>query len=564
MSLPTTPPSNERAEPDGVRTGLVVFAVPCVVLAAMGWLLWQPGPVGVWHDDGAYLLIAQALAMGDGLTWSSVSGTPPAAKFPPVFPWVLSLLIRLGVQPASGAAAFAGVGALALGATGGFFALLMKSAFKLSGAAAVASGILLLLAPSLWALAAIPLSEPLFLVALGSGLLLSLPLETPSESTSDRGDLRSAQPWRRPGTWVFIAVCLVAFYTRTVGVVLGLAFVVALAMRGSYRRAAGFAVPLVVVVIAWSLWSSAATNRIAEPLRDVLGGYGGWLVTELVRDPVTFAASAAANAWAGWLTLTTTVVPGLPSAPGLRTVVGLGLVVWVGLGLALTARHSLTTALALLMYLAVVAVWPFRAPRLLTPALPLVGVPMILAARDWLERVRSGSYATTPQRIGAWVAIVVAAVVATNFVGRSASALRTGAHVAPYALRAEALAAAVHAVEQFTEPDAVVGAPELWAGVAIHTGRTVSPSARFLPLATDGPSWGTPRQQFDLWAAADIDYIIVEHAGGVHGAALDLLDAECPSGAVQLVATLPTGFLVRLGWDAACKARLVSSVVPGT
>lgn len=545
-----------HANTNGHLSGALVFVVPCVALATIGWLAWQPGPVGVWHDDGAYLLIAQSLAEGDGLTWSSVSGTPPAAKFPPFFPWVLSLLIQLGVQPASGATAFAGLGALSLGAAGGCFALLMRRAFGFSGPAAIASGVVLLLAPGLWALAAIPLSEPLFLATLGVGLLLSVPLEAPAAPPHGDGHVRLSAVWRRLAPWALLASLVLAFATRTVGVVLGVGFVIACIARRSYRRAAAFTVALSLVIVPWSSWSSGASERIAEPLRDVLGGYGGWLVAELVRDPVAFAASAGANAWAGWLTITAAVLPGLPDSSLLLTVCGFGLAAWVVAGSGIALRRSVTMVVVLVLYLGVVAVWPFRAPRLLIPALPLVGVPMILAARGWLERGRTADLVTGRRRAGALALAGLAALVAANFVINAALDLRTGTHLAPYAVRAEALSAAVQAVERFTETDAVIGAPELWAGVAIHTGRTVAPSARFLPLATDGPSWGTPRQQFDLWAAAGVDYIIVEHAGGVHGAALDRLDAECPGGAVQLVATLPTGFLVRLAWDDACKERL--------
>ena len=119
------------------------------------------------------------------------------------------------------------------------------------------------------------------------------------------------------------------------------------------------------------------------------------------------------------------------------------------------------------------------------------------------------------------------------------------------------LARGVQAVYERVPPDAVVGAPELWAGLALHTGRRAAPSARFRP-AGDGPIWGTPSEQFAVWSAAGIEYVVLENAGLVHQEALDELDARCP-GAVQLQASWAGGMLVQLAWDDACRAL----VVPG-
>jgi len=139
----------------------------------------------------------------------------------------------------------------------------------------------------------------------------------------------------------------------------------------------------------------------------------------------------------------------------------------------------------------------------------------------------------------------------------SVIALKGGRHVEPLRVRELMLARAVAAVFERVPPNAVVGAPELWAGLALHTGRRVAPSARFRP-AGDGPIWGDPQEQFAVWAASGIEYVVLENAGLVHQEALDELDARCP-GAVQLQASWGGGMLVRLDWDEACRAL----VLPG-
>jgi len=140
----------------------------------------------------------------------------------------------------------------------------------------------------------------------------------------------------------------------------------------------------------------------------------------------------------------------------------------------------------------------------------------------------------------------------------SVMALADGRYVEPLSVRELILARAVQAVGERVPPNGVVGAPELWAGLgAFHTGRRVAPSARFR-LAGEGPVWGTPSEQFAVWSAAGIEYVVLENAGLVHQEAMDELDACCP-GAVQLQASWAGGMLVRLDWDDVCR----DLVVPG-
>ena len=135
----------------------------------------------------------------------------------------------------------------------------------------------------------------------------------------------------------------------------------------------------------------------------------------------------------------------------------------------------------------------------------------------------------------------------------------------PYRVRSEALATAVRAVQDKTTPEAVVGAPELWSGLHLFTERTVSPSARFLPLASEGPSWGTPEEQYALWIDAGITHLLVEHGGRVHGEALDRMEEVCGPGAVQVLDLNPGQALIGLNWDSECRDRLgAASGGPGS
>ena len=94
--MPASRASEEPgAAPTGGVPGFSVATLTAVALGVVGVVAWEAVPPGVWHDDGAYLLLGKSLAEGEGLRYSQVAGSPPGAKFPPVYPLVLAVLCRL-------------------------------------------------------------------------------------------------------------------------------------------------------------------------------------------------------------------------------------------------------------------------------------------------------------------------------------------------------------------------------------------------------------------------------------------------------------------------------------
>jgi len=66
---------------------LLLYVTLVVVVGPMNFF-------GLTEDDSIYLSSAQAIANGHGYVLASVPGTPPATKYPPLFPFVLSLIWR--------------------------------------------------------------------------------------------------------------------------------------------------------------------------------------------------------------------------------------------------------------------------------------------------------------------------------------------------------------------------------------------------------------------------------------------------------------------------------------
>src|SRR5436853_2210650 len=76
------------------RAWLMPLLVAATVFAVGAYLV-DGFPVGVMNDDGMYVILAKALATGNGYRWIHLPDAPAATHFPPGYPVVLALLWRL-------------------------------------------------------------------------------------------------------------------------------------------------------------------------------------------------------------------------------------------------------------------------------------------------------------------------------------------------------------------------------------------------------------------------------------------------------------------------------------
>ena len=65
MSDNTAPDETGVGPTTGRRMGLLVPLIVAAGLGLVGLLVWAALPPGVWHDDGAYLLLGKSLADGE-------------------------------------------------------------------------------------------------------------------------------------------------------------------------------------------------------------------------------------------------------------------------------------------------------------------------------------------------------------------------------------------------------------------------------------------------------------------------------------------------------------------
>ena len=276
---------NQRSLILGLAAGVITF------LTAAN-LCWSAEWFGRFHDDSIYLSSAKALAGGEGYVMPSVPGEPPQTKYPPLYPWLLSLVWHIWPSfPQNLVPAF-WINALAGAA---FFLVCFFVLRQLGIGQAPALGLAAVCGfhPTTLQLATTLLSDLLFMaLAVGSSAL--------AWAAAGRFGGR-----RIPNLWLLAgAVAALAVMTRSIGIAFVLALACFAGWRKSYRPAflALFAGLIVFgACMAWS-WE----NRTAFDVGSAgLGGYeqsrlfygsylGFWL--HCVPDWATFQFMAEFNA----------------------------------------------------------------------------------------------------------------------------------------------------------------------------------------------------------------------------------------------------------------------------
>jgi len=506
-----------------------VLALGVLVL---GLLIMVPLPTGVWHDDGVYILQGEVLTTGGGLRYPGALDAYAAPKFPPGYPLTVAATLKVARQGLVDSTPFAILNIFLLAGSALLLGTWARRIALTTPGWTVVAVLAAMLPWAIWTVAQVALSETLFLCA------LTLVLFTGRRMAD--GDVG--------GRWVFafLLAAGLAFFTRTIGIVIPMAAVAALWQGGRRRSAATVALVSAAWVAPWAFWSGRATGAMPAPLRDVLGAYGRWWADQVRSEPGAYLSHLFRNLFSVGGDLAGLVLPGVTGPSW--TVLAVAVVAAGVIGLrALWGRDRLA-ALLLLGYLALVWLWPFHSARLLAPIAPLwVFVVFVGAAKAGWERPGLG-----------WRPGLAAAVVVCSMV-LNLSGLIEGRHRAGLEVRAASLERAVAMVRAHTPSGAIVGAPEFWGALTLHTEAQGVPSARFLPLQQGQPSWGSPRQLFELWDTANIEYLLLEQAGRMQGPALDALEAECP-GAVRTIAVEPGLILAGLAWDDACRSRVIVPV----
>jgi hypothetical protein len=456
--------------------GAIVGAIALAAITAV--------PVGVFWDDGVYLIGAKSLASGAGYRLLHLPGTPADIHFPPVWPALLAIVWRLSPSFPDNVVLLKLVNPLLLAVGAGMMCAYGMRRLNVPPLAAAAAAVVFAAALPVMVIAGVLFSEPLFFVCLVAALILA-------DRAADRGGWRAAlQAGLAAGALTLV---------RSAGITLVPALLVALLIAHRRRETIVAAAGSVAVLAPWQLWIAAHAHDLAAPLRGSYGPYTDWVLGLYRERGAAFAlVMARMNLLAVMRTLGVALFPFGPREirPLLVT-----LVLVITAIAVIRARHRATTALLfLLFYFAVVFAWPYAPDRFMWAIWPLLGM---LLASGAVECWRIGAHhgAVKSVRVTSAFACTIGVCALAGHAGYSVRGFSRHWWDAAARTNADALLPVADWINANTKPDDVV-ASDGEPFVYLHTGRTVMPVH---VLSPDEYFAGTPFER----AAADLRELIV-------------------------------------------------------
>ena len=457
-------PARSAAERDDARPRttawwpLALVGVGGVALA-VGLAIVDALPAGVVADDAFYVILARALASGEGYRYLNVPGHPAGTHFPPGYPALLALVSFVAPAFPASVVAFKALNAAFLAAAAVLVARLLRTRAGLPPAWCIAVGAVTAVSVPLLILGNLVLSELCF-IALALALLVAL------ERLADA----PASSWRVVLLGVAIGACALV---RTHGVVLVPAAVVVLGARRRWRDAALLTVAAAACLLPWQIWTARHGGALPAPLLGMYDSYAAWWLRGLRTIGVSMLPHTIAKTTAetsGMLAVLFSPLRGsVAHAVTLAALASLGVAACIA-----TWRRLPVTMLFLAGYLAIVIVWPFQTARFVWTVWPLLLA--IVAVGGWTAFGRPAWRAPVRAMLAAafvWVAVGYAAYEMRGIRGQWWSSI-------PRA-NTPRIAMAVRWVAANTAPDEVV-ATEYEGAVYLYTGR------RALPIITLTPA----------------------------------------------------------------------------
>ena len=439
------------------RPPWLVPALAALVVLAGALASITPDPIGVFWDDGVYLLSAKALAAGDGYRYMYLPGAPPAIHYPPVFPLLLAALLKLTPAFPANVALLKLLNPLCLAA--GVYGAVRMGARQLGlgdSSAAVAVSICALTAPVL-VLTNVLLSESLFFAVLVGALWLA-------ESAAARGGVRRA-------ALAGLAIAVLAL-VRTVGGVLLPAAILALWLHRRRREALVLGACAVVALLPWQLWVWHAARGFPDELRGSYGPYLEWVIGGYRREPALAWHVAAKNAADLFRAFGLIFAPRFPHA--VQYVAAAVVVASFGAGLIFLARRASAVAAFLLAYAAVVLLWPYNPERFVWAIWPLAGLVLLAAAHA------AGAWFATRTSHAVRIATTVVAVLFAGHAAYAVRGLAGGWAGTPQRAMTDRLWPLVQWTVTHAGPNDIV-ASDAHVMIALYTGRTTMPVSMLTP-----------------------------------------------------------------------------------
>ena len=429
----------------------------CAIVGAIALAAVTPVPVGVFWDDGVYLIIAKSLATGMGYRFLDLPGAPPAVHYPPGWPALLAVIWKFSPAFPDNVVVLKLVNPLLLALGAGLVCVYAVRRLNVPPLAAMAAAVVFAAALPEIVIAGVLFSEPFFFVVLIAALVLA-------DRAVDHGGWRAALAAGVAAG----AVTLV----RSVGIALVPALALALLIARRRRESAVAVAGAVATLAPWQLWIARHAHDLPAAYRGNYGPYLDWVLGMYRERGPAFAAVLARM---NLLTLMRSFGIALfPFGPReIRPLLVTLMLVVTAVAVIRARRRAMTALLFVFFYCALVFVWPYSPERFMWGIWPLLGV---LLASGAVECWRIASEHGAARSVRA-TAMFACAVGVWSIGGHAAYSVR-GAwrHWWDSAARtnADALIPVVEWIKANTDTADVVavdGEPFVY----LHTGRTVVP-----------------------------------------------------------------------------------------
>lgn len=482
------PVSRVRRVPAPVVAGLVACAA--VVLAIGPW------PVGVFQDDGLYVILAKSLATGEGYRFLNLPGAPNATHYPPAYPAFLALLWKVYPAFPANVTLFKFANAALVGLAAALVCRFAMTRLALGFGAALAVTIVFTTCTPVLLLSVMTMSEPLFLAVLFAALLWA---ERAAETSTVRQVVAAT-----------LAAALLA-HVRTLGVLVIPALVLVLLLRRRWRPAFVAAAVGAAAMLPWQLWVRAHAHEVPAVFSGKYGDYAGWLAEAVRSGGVRFVAATVLDnveALASY-GIEATATGTLPPAIQYAAIAALAFLLLAGL-IRLAARAPVAASF-LVVYLGVVLIWPFSPPRFLFGVWPLIGLTFVMGAA-WLM-----SGASWFRRVPLLVRAVPVALLLIGYLAYNRSSVSNRAWDELQRVVADRARPAAEWVAQHTSPDAVLATDDD-ALIYLYTGRRAFPTGRFTPqeyLKPQTPAFAVASLR-EILQTYSADFVLASSEYGVY------------------------------------------------
>lgn len=501
---------------------LAALAALCVAMAIGPW------PVGVFQDDGIYLVLAKSLASGEGYRFLHIPGAPNATHYPPLFPAVLAMLWKAWPQFPDNVILFKFANALFVAvASVGVFRFARQWGGLGEGSAAVLAIAAVCCTPVML-LSVMVLSEPFFLALL-------IPTLGAGERATRSGRVRDAV--------VAGLATGVLSMVRSFGVLVAPAVILVLMSRRRWSAAMALAAAAVVAIAPWQVWVASHAGEIPTVLAGKYGSYFGWWFGAVRAEGTLWLARVVAHnvfmlTELGWAS---TATEGLPLA--VRVGVSAALSGFFVGGLIRLARRIPATASFLVLYLLLVVLWPFAPARFVWGVWPIV-LLCFASGLQGVWRMTGPGIATRPPLAGAvaltrWALLACAALLFTGYAAYNVKGVNREWWTTVQRSVADRARPLAEWTIANTKPTDVLATDDDVL-IYLYTGRRTIPNSRLSAQEHLTPQTQAvaARALHEILRAYGADYVLASTRYGIQAATG--LEVERPA-ELRLVTTLRTG-----------------------